>query len=94
MMEMTFKNIKLESDMKVTENKYHCQYYKAAIIYGDKYVKYCEKLKKNTNIDELNWYSVVFYEKRDDDRMIPRRYIRYDRMLQNQLVSNKFSRYF
>jgi hypothetical protein len=94
MMEMTFKNTKLESDLKVTENKYYCQYYKAAIIYGDKYLKYGEKLKKNTNIDELNWYSVVFYEKRDEDRMIPRRYIRYDRMLQNQLVSNKFSRHF
>jgi hypothetical protein len=90
MMGMTFKNTKLEADMKLTE--YHCQYYKSVSVYGDKYLKYCEKLRKNTNIDHLNWYSVVIHEKRDDGKMIPRRYVRYDLYLQNQLVSHKFSR--
>jgi hypothetical protein len=73
MMEHSFKKVRLKT-----------LYFQAVTVYpnGDTYLRYYSKLQKCTNIDSLDWYSVIINDKKGK----PKRWIRLTPELQEQLI--------
>ena len=79
MMAHTYKRVRLK-----TERNKRGMYFESATVYpnGETYLLYYSKLQRLTNIDSLNWYSVVMKDKKGK----PRRFVRYTPELQQQLI--------
>ncbi|WHY74594.1 hypothetical protein [Fictibacillus enclensis] len=80
MMIHTFKKIRLASRV----DKKRGLHFQSVTVYpnDDVYLRYYSKLQKYTNIDSLNWYSVII----NDKKGCPKRWIRYTQELQEQLI--------